>query len=165
MMVFPVIISAVVVAARYPRTAAASANATDLDGRSYIETVHAASGGELHGSTGVKKPETKDVHCTAADAKNRSVHFQCDDGWHLHMTKCFFISTDEGSWHFAFNTCVSLNSTLAVIENDEEKAFALSKKGEYDRWIGPKIGPHGELTWPDGSTLNSWYVFNLCAPK
>ncbi|KAJ1169283.1 hypothetical protein NDU88_001180 [Pleurodeles waltl] len=80
---------------------------------------------------------------------------QCEAGWTLRESSCFLFSENEGSWTFANGSCASRSSSLAVIKSDKERGFALSEKGEYDRWVGLRRDPSGPWRWADGSALDS----------
>ncbi|XP_069099017.1 early activation antigen CD69-like [Pleurodeles waltl] len=95
------------------------------------------------------------VNWTAEHMKNTSVHCQCEDGWHLHVDKCYFFSEVDKSWDSANNICASLNSTLAACVNPAERGFVLSQNWSLYLWIGPIEGRDGELRWPNGSTFNN----------
>ncbi|XP_054833275.1 C-type lectin domain family 2 member D-like isoform X3 [Eublepharis macularius] len=50
----------------------------------------------------------------------------CPSGWIGYKRKCYFFSDEGRNWTSSQNFCASYGSSLAIIENEPEKAFILS---------------------------------------
>ncbi|XP_078511724.1 C-type lectin domain family 2 member B-like [Lissotriton helveticus] len=81
----------------------------------------------------------------------------CGDGWIRYHNKCFNFSVVEGNWTTASDSCTSLQSSLAVFEDQDEQDFLIQHKGVVDRWIGLKKQKEETWMWVDGSTYDPWF--------
>ncbi|XP_069057663.1 C-type lectin domain family 2 member B-like [Pleurodeles waltl] len=90
----------------------------------------------------------------------------CDDGWIWYSSKCYYFSEAEGNWTMANDSCTTLNSLLAVIDNPLELDFVVRYNGVSDHWIGLKKDPNGTWKWCNGIKFNNWFKiseFSECA--
>ncbi|XP_077180691.1 C-type lectin domain family 2 member D-like [Paroedura picta] len=78
----------------------------------------------------------------------------CPSGWIGYGGKCYFFSEEGRNWTSGQSFCVSYNSSLAVIEDEQEKAFVMRFKCSSDHWIGLRKGPDRQWKWADGTGLS-----------
>uniref|UniRef100_A0A8C6ST55 C-type lectin domain-containing protein n=2 Tax=Neogobius melanostomus TaxID=47308 RepID=A0A8C6ST55_9GOBI len=86
---------------------------------------------------------------------------QCDAGWELSGTKCYYFSSNTLNWTNSRDMCGSLSGHLVKIESREEQTFLLSKLplGAWF-WIGlTDSETEGQWKWTDGSPLNQSLTF------
>ncbi|XP_069506593.1 C-type lectin domain family 2 member B-like isoform X2 [Ambystoma mexicanum] len=95
-------------------------------------------------------PHTQNVTNITAGQK-REIPSSCGEGWVLFIDKCFYFTKEEGNWPFANNTCSTLRSSLALIDNEATLDFMKKHKGDFDRWIGLMKGKDGIWRWSNGS--------------
>ncbi|XP_069057659.1 uncharacterized protein [Pleurodeles waltl] len=83
----------------------------------------------------------------------------CGDGWIWYHSKCFYFSEIERNWMEAKGSCVALNSSLAMIDTQEELTFILRYKGDYHHWIGLRRDNKTQLwMWVNGTRFNNWFT-------
>ncbi|XP_039374415.1 C-type lectin domain family 2 member L-like isoform X4 [Mauremys reevesii] len=83
----------------------------------------------------------------------------CPADWLYHQRKCYYLSETEKDWDSSQSFCSSHNSSLTVIENQQELNFIM-KITKQDPWIGlHKTGE--EFHWVNGTPL----ARNLLAVK
>uniref|UniRef100_A0A452HUI9 C-type lectin domain-containing protein n=1 Tax=Gopherus agassizii TaxID=38772 RepID=A0A452HUI9_9SAUR len=83
----------------------------------------------------------------------------CPADWLYHQRKCYYFSETEKDWDSSWSFCSSHNSSLTVIENQQELNFIM-KITKQDPWIGlHKTGE--EFHWVNGTPLDR----NLLAVK
>ncbi|KYO35878.1 C-type lectin domain family 2 member B-like [Alligator mississippiensis] len=90
----------------------------------------------------------------------------CPDGWIGYRRKCYYFSEDEGNWTLSQSICSSYNSSLTVINSQEDMNFVMRYKGTLDHWIGLSRKPGQPWKWTDGTDFNNWFEVkgnSLCA--
>ncbi|XP_073537729.1 C-type lectin domain family 2 member B-like [Phyllobates terribilis] len=76
----------------------------------------------------------------------------CDDDWIWYRGKCYYFSTERNTWNNSEKFCNSHKSSLAIIENKEEKDFLFRYKGTDNHWIGiRRTDDNMAWTWTNGS--------------
>ncbi|XP_069058030.1 killer cell lectin-like receptor subfamily F member 1 isoform X2 [Pleurodeles waltl] len=86
---------------------------------------------------------------------NESICVMCPYNWMVFREGCYFISEELKSWTSSEEYCVSRQSHLLLIDDEEEMNF-IEAKGTSKSffWIGLQInGSRPEWTWLNGSTL------------
>ncbi|XP_015274920.1 PREDICTED: C-type lectin domain family 2 member D-like [Gekko japonicus] len=78
----------------------------------------------------------------------------CPSGWIGYEGKCYFFSDGGRNWTSGQSFCTSHDSSLAVIENEPEKAFIMRYKCSTDHWIGLQKDAAHNWKWADGTELN-----------
>ncbi|KAM4034302.1 C-type lectin domain family 2 member A-like [Anomaloglossus baeobatrachus] len=79
----------------------------------------------------------------------------CEDHWIWHQGKCYYFSTETKTWRNSEKFCKSHNSSLAIIENKEEKDFVFRYKGTDNHWIGiRRTDDNTAWTWTNGTLYN-----------
>ncbi|KAJ1122150.1 hypothetical protein NDU88_000654 [Pleurodeles waltl] len=121
----------------------------------------------LKGRQCSKKSQTKGIQSSAAEpGKDGRVLPPCGDGWIWYRDKCFFFSEDEGDWTEAKDSCAALNSSLALVDTQEELDFMLRFKGTRHRWIGLQREFNQQWKWVNGTEFSNWFVvadYSECA--
>ncbi|XP_073537429.1 C-type lectin domain family 2 member A-like [Phyllobates terribilis] len=76
----------------------------------------------------------------------------CEDDWIWYRGKCYYFSNESDTWNNSEEFCNSHKSSLAIIENKEEKDFLFRYKGTDNHWIGiRRTDDNTAWTWTDGS--------------
>lgn len=78
----------------------------------------------------------------------------CPSGWIGYEGKCYFFSDGGRNWTSGQSFCTFHDSSLAVIENEPEKAFIMRYKCSTDHWIGLQKDADHNWKWADGTELN-----------
>ncbi|XP_048344570.1 NKG2-A/NKG2-B type II integral membrane protein-like isoform X3 [Sphaerodactylus townsendi] len=78
----------------------------------------------------------------------------CPSGWIGYEGKCYFFSYGAKNWTSSQSFCSSYHSTLAVIENEQEKIFIKRYECFTDHWIGLQKDTDQTWKWADGTELN-----------
>ncbi|XP_078510047.1 killer cell lectin-like receptor subfamily B member 1B allele B [Lissotriton helveticus] len=113
----------------------------------------------LKGRQSSEQPQTKDAQSNAAaDGKDGEVLPPCSDDWIWYRNKCFYFSEAEGTWMEAEDACAALNSTLAMIDTQQELDFMLRYKGKRDHWIGLQRETDQQWRWVDDTEFSNWFV-------
>ncbi|XP_078510041.1 C-type lectin domain family 2 member B-like [Lissotriton helveticus] len=81
----------------------------------------------------------------------------CNKEWTWYQNKCFYFSEAEGTWPEAKDSCAALDSTLAMIDTQEELDFLLNRKGDPDYWIGLWRDSEKRWRWINGTGLSNWF--------
>ncbi|XP_069099029.1 C-type lectin domain family 2 member D-like [Pleurodeles waltl] len=90
----------------------------------------------------------------------------CGDGWIWYRNKCFYFSEDEGNWTEGGGSCAALNSSLALVDTQQELDFMFRYKGKRDHWIGLQRETDQPWKWVNGTEFNNWFVvedYSECA--
>ncbi|XP_078511727.1 uncharacterized protein LOC144770827 [Lissotriton helveticus] len=102
------------------------------------------------------------VLCMARAGKNvKDVNVlpPCGDDWIWYRNKCFYFSEAEGDWMEAEDSCTALNSTLALIDTQQELNLMLLHKGDYNHWIGLRRDNETQpWMWVNGTKFNNWFT-------
>ncbi|XP_055004090.1 perlucin-like protein, partial [Boleophthalmus pectinirostris] len=92
--------------------------------------------------------------------------YQCDSGWELNGTKCYYFSTNKLTWTQSEEECVTLGGHLVKINSREEQSFLykrlrdLMTENEDKFWIGlTDSESEGVWKWTDGSLLDTNLTF------
>lgn len=80
------------------------------------------------------------------------------DDWIRQGNKCYNFSEVQGNWTVAKDSCTALNSSLAVIDTQEELNFLMCRKGADDHWIGLQRDSGKPWAWVDGRSLLTWQI-------
>ncbi|XP_069099008.1 C-type lectin domain family 2 member E-like isoform X2 [Pleurodeles waltl] len=103
----------------------------------------------------------------AADiGKDGRVLPPCGDSWIWYWNKCFYFSEGYGDWTEARDSCAALNSSLALIDTQEELDFMFRYKGMRDHWIGLQRETDQQWKWVNGTKFSNWFVvedYSECA--
>ncbi|XP_073537412.1 C-type lectin domain family 2 member A-like isoform X2 [Phyllobates terribilis] len=79
----------------------------------------------------------------------------CVDDWIWYRGKCYYFSNKSDTWNNSEKFCNSHKSSLAIIENKEEKDFLFRYKGTDNHWIGiRRTDDNTAWTWTNGSLYN-----------
>ncbi|XP_073541019.1 C-type lectin domain family 2 member A-like isoform X2 [Phyllobates terribilis] len=79
----------------------------------------------------------------------------CVDDWIWYRGKCYYFSTERDTWNNSEEFCNSHKSSLAIIENKEEKDFLFRFKGLDNHWIGMRrTDDNMAWTWTNGESYN-----------
>nr|XP_060615924.1 C-type lectin domain family 2 member D-like [Anolis sagrei ordinatus] len=82
---------------------------------------------------------------------------RCPSGWIEFQRKCYYFSEEEGNWASSSLYCSSHNSSLAVIDSQEEMNFLLRYKSPPDHWIGlQRDNPEQLWRWVNGTIFHEW---------
>uniref|UniRef100_H0XFN8 Natural killer cells antigen CD94 n=1 Tax=Otolemur garnettii TaxID=30611 RepID=H0XFN8_OTOGA len=77
----------------------------------------------------------------------------CPEKWVGYKCNCYFISTEEKTWKESRKFCVSQNSSLLPLENEDELDFMPYNQNFY--WIGLIYDEeHAAWFWEDGSSFS-----------
>ncbi|XP_069506605.1 early activation antigen CD69-like isoform X1 [Ambystoma mexicanum] len=101
-----------------------------------------------------------------AENVNSEVLPPCGEGWIWFRNKCYYFSEQEANWTDAEHACASLNSSLAVIDNQREMDFVRRYKGKRDHWIGLRRDSGQPWKWANGTEFSNWFTikdFSDCA--
>ncbi|CAM5078509.1 unnamed protein product [Natator depressus] len=100
------------------------------------------------------------VNCSSGKGSSGSPPPEpCPADWLYHQRKCYCFSEKEEDWNSSQSFCSSYNSSLIVIESQQELKFIM-KITKQDLWIGlRKTGE--EFHWVNGTPLDT----NLLAVK
>uniref|UniRef100_A0A674IHK8 C-type lectin domain-containing protein n=1 Tax=Terrapene triunguis TaxID=2587831 RepID=A0A674IHK8_9SAUR len=82
----------------------------------------------------------------------------CPDSWIGYRGKCYYFSEMEGNWTYSQSQCSALNSSLAVIDSEQDLIFMLRFKVRTDPWIGLRREPGQGWKWPNGLEFNNLFV-------
>ncbi|XP_073537413.1 C-type lectin domain family 2 member B-like isoform X3 [Phyllobates terribilis] len=95
----------------------------------------------------------KKKHNTVIIIRDNSV--PCVDDWIWYRGKCYYFSNKSDTWNNSEKFCNSHKSSLAIIENKEEKDFLFRYKGTDNHWIGiRRTDDNTAWTWTNGSLYN-----------
>ncbi|KAJ1122103.1 hypothetical protein NDU88_000607 [Pleurodeles waltl] len=83
----------------------------------------------------------------------------CGYGWIWYHSKCFYFSEVERNWTEAEGLCGALDSSLAMIDTQEELTFMLRYKGDSHHWIGLRRDSKTQpWMWVNGTKFNNWFT-------
>ncbi|XP_077781386.1 uncharacterized protein LOC114591959 [Podarcis muralis] len=88
------------------------------------------------------------------DAPNCKI---CPNDWELHRNTCYWISQVIRTWTESQDDCKGKNSTLLVIQDQQEMAIIKNLTKETSYWLGLKTARLSEewtWEWVDGSPFN-----------
>ncbi|XP_078510045.1 killer cell lectin-like receptor subfamily B member 1B allele B [Lissotriton helveticus] len=121
----------------------------------------------LKGSQGSEQTQTKEAQKSSSETgKDGEVLPPCGEDWIWYRNKCYIFSEAEGTWTEAKDSCVALNSTLALIDTQKELDFMLRYKGDRHHWIGLQRETDKPWKWVDGTEFSNWFAvedFSECA--
>ncbi|ELW71467.1 early activation antigen CD69 [Tupaia chinensis] len=81
----------------------------------------------------------------------------CPGDWVGYQKKCYFISTDTGTWTLAQNSCVKYDASLAVIDSEKDLIFLKQLVGRDEHWIGLENKAGQRWKWSTGKEFNNWF--------
>ncbi|XP_062977737.1 killer cell lectin-like receptor subfamily F member 1 [Elgaria multicarinata webbii] len=87
----------------------------------------------------------------------------CPNDWIVHQGNCYWISQDKRNWTQSQDDCRAKNSTLLVIQNQEEMAFISKEIQKTHYWLGLIAMYSERWTWVDGSPLTK-ELFSVTGP-
>lgn len=106
-----------------------------------------------------QRRRTETVQSSAAgNGEDIEVLPPCGDDWIRQGNKCYNFSEVQGNWTVAKDSCNALNSSLAVIDTQEELNFLMCRKGADDHWIGLQRDSGKPWAWVDGRSLLTWQI-------
>ncbi|XP_073451666.1 C-type lectin domain family 2 member A-like [Aquarana catesbeiana] len=80
---------------------------------------------------------------------------QCMNDWILYRDKCYYFSSGRDTWSYSQTFCESFNSSLAVIDNQQELSFLMRFKGSSNHWIGlSRNEDDTSWVWTNGSSYS-----------
>ncbi|NXC40843.1 CLC2B protein, partial [Penelope pileata] len=78
--------------------------------------------------------------------------------WVGFQGKCYYFSKTYSDWNSSRQNCTDEGASLAIIDNEEEKAFLLEQMGLGNHWIGlHRAEGAATWTWIDGTTFTNWF--------
>ncbi|XP_078510046.1 C-type lectin domain family 2 member E-like [Lissotriton helveticus] len=97
----------------------------------------------------------------SSTGKDGAVLPPCDNDWIWYQNKCYSFSEGYGNWTGGGNSCAALNSTLALIDTQDELNFMLRYKGDHNHWIGLRRDNRTQpWTWVNGTIFNNWFTIS-----
>ncbi|XP_070350199.1 natural killer cells antigen CD94 isoform X4 [Equus asinus] len=85
--------------------------------------------------------------------KNCSDCCSCQERWIGYQCNCYFISNELKTWADSKDFCISKNSSLLQIQNEDELHFMKYSKNFY--WIGLSYSEeHHTWLWENGSAVS-----------
>ncbi|KAJ8920834.1 hypothetical protein NQ315_015626, partial [Exocentrus adspersus] len=98
------------------------------------------------------------VSVNRGDLQSVTTKYVCPEGFHLVGRKCYHFGTNEVTWHDSHFFCITLNSTLAIVDSQKEMTLlrhylnkTITDLGKYERWIGG-IYDWKQMRWKWGSS-------------
>lgn len=86
---------------------------------------------------------------------------KCMDDWLYYKCKGYYFSKEEATWNNSQKFCQSHNSSLAIIDNEEELNFLNAFKGPKNYWIGlSRVNKNFSWFWTN-DTLYKERIFNI----
>nr|XP_033779312.1 macrophage mannose receptor 1-like [Geotrypetes seraphini] len=76
----------------------------------------------------------------------------CLKGWSFYQGHCYYFSWFSAIWEDANKSCVSQESSLLIIDSQEEQIYIQDKVATKAFWIGLTLGE--EWKWVDGSSVS-----------
>ncbi|XP_044298969.1 killer cell lectin-like receptor subfamily F member 1 [Varanus komodoensis] len=88
----------------------------------------------------------------------------CPVGWTLHKDNCYWFSKGKKNWTQSHNDCRAKNSSLPVLQTQEEMDF-ITKKADTVIWLGLRTSHSGRCIWEwvDGSPFRK-ELFSVSGP-
>ncbi|KAM4031122.1 C-type lectin domain family 2 member A-like isoform 2-T2 [Anomaloglossus baeobatrachus] len=95
------------------------------------------------------------IVCTSNNEIRNQKSAPCDVDWIWYRGKCYYFSTEPDTWNNSEKFCNSHNSSLAIIENEEELDFLFRYRGTDNHWIGiRRTDDNTAWTWTNGTLYN-----------
>ena len=92
--------------------------------------------------------------------KSTACFTACPISWTRHQRSCYLSVSETGSWRQAKEGCVSRNSQLVTLANDEENSFVATLATNVS-WIGAEWNDTiSDYVWVDGSDIGffDWWI-------
>uniref|UniRef100_A0A670IR74 C-type lectin domain-containing protein n=1 Tax=Podarcis muralis TaxID=64176 RepID=A0A670IR74_PODMU len=103
-------------------------------------------------------------HSGTEDAPNCKI---CPNDWELHRDICYWISQGRKTWTESQDDCKGKNSTLLVIQDQQEMAIVKNLTKETRYWLGlttAKLSEEWTWEWVDGSPFKG-ELFSISGPE